>query len=340
MKRELLILWVTTALLLSGCEPGKLTTSGSGSSETVTSTRQGTTKPPAGSNSTKTNPSATLAGTTEPTTTAATNTVVTSTVGTDPIPGILSDLSEYSPGNFKSHALVPLEPDTKKVPDKTRLENEKYRTVFDKYLKLNYPEQPFRILSIEDYQDQGLTYKKATARSKQSADIMMVMYYDGTKIVDSFQKDVISRQNTMNRWRFAFRKIIDPIARSVADDETVNLDVSYDYYPENIENIKLDQILDSKSVEYKRCLEMYFNIGYTDPENVSAVATKIYQKVQAKGYFFHEYYIYLEKTNRVKAAYQVPAELIGNPNFATELKKALTSDQPDNLIRQVERLTP
>lgn len=338
MKKELLILWLTGALLITGCNLGISGTSGTtgpAGSAAVTSVAPGTTKQPAGSTSATTNSTATAPGTTGPT--VPVNAVP---VGTDPIPGILSYPAEYSPGNYKTHALVPLEPNTKLYPDKTRVENEKYRTVFDEYLKLNYPEQTFRVLSIEDYQYAGLTYKKATARSKQSSDIIMVLYFDGTKIVDSFQRDVISRQNTMNRWRFAFRKIIDPIALSVADNETVTLDVSYDYYPENIAKIKLDQILDSKSMEYKRCLEMYFNIGVTDPDKISEIALKIYQKVQAKGYYFQEYYIYLETAGRVRTAYKIPTELIGAPTFTAEMKKALTNDQPENLIQRVQRLHP
>ena len=259
---------------------------------------------------------------------------------TYPTKGILSDPAEYSPGNPKTHAPVPLVPDLTDLTDNTRQESKVYLPVFEDYLKRTYPEQTFRIINIQNYQHQGITYKTARAYSQQSSDILLELYYDGNKIFDSFQKDVVGRQNTMNRWRSEFRKIMDPISRSVADRSEINLDVSYDYYPENISLIKLDQVLDSKSNAYKRCLELYYTVGFTDPVKISDTANRILTQVQSDGYTFGEYFIYLPKASGVKTAYKIPAELIGSPAFAAELQKALTGSSADNLIQVAEPYNP
>lgn len=330
MKRKLLILWIAAGLGLSACQ----------AAPSASVTQSGQTAMTAGSNG-QTAPSA--AGSKAVTTAPPpkkTKPAATAPPVTYPKSGILSDKAEYNPGNPKTHALVPLALDTAALPDNTRPENESYRPVFEEYLKINYPEQPFRVVNIEDYQHQGVTYKKADAYSSGSADLNLRLFYDGIKLFDSFQKDVVSRQNTMNRWRFEFRKILAPLSRPIADRETVNLDVSYDYYKENIELIRLDQALEPLSTAYRRCLELYFNTGYTDPVKVSDTALKIYQTIAAQGYSFQEYFIHLEAAGGVKTTYRIPPELVTSAAFPLEMQKAMSAPQPDQLIQRVQKGQP
>lgn len=330
MKRKLLMLALTASFLLCACQSDPPATAAQPLPITSPAMVSTSAKPPA-----ETGPVATV-----PVSVGSTKPTGTTPVASYPTSGILSDPIEYQPGNPKTHAFVALEPDPKILPDKTRSENDRYRPVFEEYLKFNYPEQTFRLVSIESYQQQGTTYKRATAYSTESSDIIFNLFYDGTNLFDTFEKDVVSRQTTMNRWRFEFRKLLDPISRRIADDDVVNLDVSYDYYKENIEMIKLDQRLDPKSDTYRHALELYFNIGYTNPAKVSSITTQIYQSVEEAGYFFQEYFIYLESTNGIKTAYQIPSELFGDPSFPVHLQKALSDQDPTNLIKLVERLRP
>lgn len=321
MKSKLLILWLWAGLLVTGCFKGS-------------PPAPALTDPVGRTQVTDTSPRRTTAGTNAPASSPATK----ATAGY-PTRGILSDAALWGPDNPKTHAAVPVAPG-KAAPDKTRPENEAYRPIFADYLTRTYPEQPFRIFTIESYQYEGKTFKRASAQSSVSRDILLTLYYDGQKVFDSFQKDVVKRQNTMNRWRFEFRSFLDPIARGVASSEIVKLDVSYDYYPENIELIRLDQPLEPQSGNYRRCLELYFNMGYTDPEKVAQTAWALYGAVRSAGYAFHEYYIYLESARGEKTAYLVPPALTVDPAFPDQLRAALSGDQPGNLIRPVAHPAP
>lgn len=254
-----------------------------------------------------------------------------------PSTGTLSDPEEYAPGNPMTHSPFPIMPDHSGLKDKTGENFEEYRSVFLEHLRQNYPEHEFRLVSIMNYQQDGRTFKEASAYSEESLDIAMKLYYDGTTVTDSFERDVIGRQNTMNRWRRAFRYYLDQISVQVAPVHEVTLDVSYDYYEENIPRIILDAPLEPESREYTRCLEMYFEKGNTEPVKVADTAARIYQAMALQPYRFQEYFIYLEETDGTRAAFQIPLRIIDRPQFLPEMIKALESDSPDNLIRRIER---
>lgn len=253
-----------------------------------------------------------------------------------PLTGILSDPSEYSPGNPRTHAPAPILPDHSQLADKTGEGFEKYRSVFLEHLRQNYPEHSFRLVSIMNHQEDGKTYKEAAAFSEESLDIAMKLYYDGKNVTDSFDRDVIGRRNTMNRWRRAFRYYLDPVSKQVAPLSEVALDVSYDYYEENIPKIILDAPLEAESPDHVRCLEMYFGKGITDPAKVADTAAAIYEAMALQPYRFQEYYIYLEAADGTKSAFQVPLRIVATPLFVPEMRKALQGDSPDHLIRPVD----
>ena len=331
VKPKLIILGLLINILLTGCLFNSNTTVASSSFASSSLITDSSVVATQTTSSAKTTSSA-----------ESTTGIISTTPGATvpPTTGILSDPTEFQPGNPVSHALVNRKPSTKVPADKTRPQNNHYRPIFNDYLAAHYPEQSFRVVSIEDYQRHGLTYKRGTAYSLDSADIIFELIYDGRTLTDSFQEDVVTRQTTMNRWRFEFQKLLDPITRDIADDETVKADVSYDYYPENRERIKLDQELEPKSSTYRRCLELYFNMGYTDSDNVASTASQIYAAIELNGYSFQEYFIYLESAKGVKTAYQIPASLIGDPALADHLKTALSHRNSSSLIKRVERLRP
>lgn len=250
--------------------------------------------------------------------------------------GILSDPKEYSPGNPMTHSPSPLLPDLSELTDKTGEGFDQYREKFQEYLRQVYPEQEFRLVNIMNYQAEGKTYKEASAWSQESLDIVMKLYYDGTTVTDSFQRDVINRQNTMNRWRKSFRYYLDKISSEVAPVHDVALDVSYDYYEENIPKITLDAPLEPESQEYTRCLEMYFARGSTAAELVADTAAEIYQAMALQEYKFQEYFIYLEEPDGTRRNFQVPLRIVGTSLFIPEMLKALAGDSPGNLIQPIK----
>jgi len=109
--------------------------------------------------------------------------------------GIISDSSEYIPGNPKSHSTMPIAHNLSLIIDNTREEDEIYRPVFEEYLKYYYPEYTFQVVNITNFQLAGTTYKKAQAFAAESIDTSMLLFYDGNDILDSFHHDVILRQN-------------------------------------------------------------------------------------------------------------------------------------------------
>lgn len=260
--------------------------------------------------------------------------------GTQPISGILSAEATYTAGNPKSHAPSPQPPKVSSFKDKTTEGFEIYAGIFQAYLKEYYPEQRFRVLSIMNHQMDGKTVKKAFAYSEESLDIRMSLYFDGNSVSDTFQRDVIQRQNTMNRWRRSFRTYLDDISRPIAPLTRVNLDVSYDYYKENIPKIVLDTPLDPQSQDYTRCLEMYFPKARLDVDKVSQTAHAIYQAMADTPYVFQEYYIYLEDSKGRKSAFKVPLSLIAADEFIPEFQKALRSNSAQHLIQRVARPQP
>lgn len=265
---------------------------------------------------------------------------LTSPAGSRPIRGILSESKEYVPGNPMSHALNPVERKLSALPDKTRKENEKYRPFFEEYLNEFYPEYDFRITDIMDYQSAGRTLKKSRAWAAQSTDTAMDLFFDGDQITDSFEQDVIGRRNTMNRWRTEFRKILDPLVNSTLAGNLITPDISFDYYKENTQLIRLDEPLEPRSDRFVRCLELYVKKGQTDPVKISEAAHAIYQAVLIEGYAFQDYYIYLEEETGTRSAWKVPPRLVGSASFPAELQKALTGDHPQNLIQRTARPMP
>ncbi len=252
-----------------------------------------------------------------------------------PVTGILSDPAEYSPGNPKSHSPSPVSRNLSQLVDKTTDGFEEYLGVFKDHLGTHYPEYLFRVVSIMNHQEDGKTFKTATAYSEESQDVFMKLYYDGQTVRDTFEEDVLGRKNTMNRWRKAFRKHLDEISVEVAPVYRVSLDVSYDHYEANIPKIILDSPLEPESQSYIRALDMYFEKGYTDSSRIPELADAVYEAMSYQPYRFQEYFIHLEEANGKKTTYQIPLRLINSAEFIPELTKALTKSSGDDLIQPI-----
>ena len=247
----------------------------------------------------------------------------TQSAGTAPTRGILSDPTELSPGNPRSHAASPVERDLQTLTDKTIGDNETYRAIFNDHLRSKYPEYDFRIIDIMDYQNDGRTFRQARAYSAQSTDFILVLFYDGQRVFDSLERDIIGRRTTLNRWRFEFQGRLDPLSRQILPVAEANLDVSYDYYPETAARIRLDQPLDPTTDDYPRALELYYERPAGAPLAQSQIAASIFQLVHATGYRFTDYYLNLRRPDGTLQTFLIPPDLIGGPALTTELEQAI-----------------
>lgn len=247
----------------------------------------------------------------------------TQSARTYPTRGILSDPSELSPGNPRSHAASPVPRDLTTLTDKTIRDNEIYRAIFSDHLRLKYPEYDFRVIDIMDYQTEGRTFRQARAYSAQSSDFNLVLFYDGQRVFDSFERDIAGRRTTLNRWRYEFQDLLDPLSGQILPVAEANLDVSYDYYPETAARIRLDQPLDPTSDDYPRALELYYERPAGDALAQSHLSASIFQHVLTSGYQFTDYYLNLRRPNGTYQTFLIAPELIGDPLLAAELEKVI-----------------
>lgn len=278
--------------------------------------------------------------------TTASNTLTEITKATSPdssVPGnettIPIDSNEmYGTDNPKTHALKPVVPDLSGVEDKSEPGNEAVKKEFEDYLKKNFPNHEWLLVNITDYDYNNVKYKRGEAFSTSSLDTIIWLYKHPTtnEITDSFERDVVRRFNTMNRWRYDFRPIMDELTTPFYTIGQASVDISYDYYDENIPKIKLDQKLDPKSTEYKRAMEIFFQTGLVDAEKVPEMADNIFKLAKDAGYTFNEYYVYMTTAENTKFDFVIPSSLIASPDFKTEMKNAILN--PNNAINRIKPL--
>ncbi|MFB0958075.1 MAG: hypothetical protein QMB61_03540 [Clostridiaceae bacterium] len=247
--------------------------------------------------------------------------------------GILSDPAHYSKENPKSHPLVPVPRDLTTLTDNTIKANESLRPVFQKYLQENYPEYTFRVADILDYQKEGKTFKQAKAYSKESIDTVFSLYYDGIKVFDSFHRDVIERHSTMNRWRYEFQALLDQHSTQQVPLKQMNLDVSYEQYPDNIPKTKLDQPFEPNSSIFLKSLDLYIFKDQPASFPIGQEAARLLNDTCALGYQFQDIYLYFEQPAGGFVKYRIPPRLINTLSLAAEIDKALTAPGKDNLIQ-------
>lgn len=253
-----------------------------------------------------------------------------------PQTGIISESSEYLPGNPKSHSTKPVARDLSLIIDNTREEDEVYRPVFAEYMKSNYPEHTFRIVNITNFQINGTTYKKAQAYAAESTDISMFLYYDGIDILDSFHQDVILRQNTMNRWRRDFRQLLDPLTREIIPLRSMNLDVSYNLFEENIAKIHLDESFNPDSDDYQRALILFIQRDGLGLDETVAFAATLLETVQSLDYYFDTFYLHHQEASGEYVPYQIPGHLINSQALHTELANVLSNSSVESLIKPIQ----
>ena len=269
------------------------------------------------------------------TTTSKSNSIanpLTNSPGTNPAAGDPNTATPppseefWTEGNPKAYALAPVLPDLAKIRDESAPGTEEVKQEFADYLTRTYPDHDWLVANITDYDSNGVSYQRGEGFSHTSLDTIVWVYKnlaDGS-LTDSFQRDVVQRMNTMTRWRYEFQAIADGLTTPIYPLTEASVDVSYDYYEENIPRIKLDQALDPKSTEYQRAVEIYFRPGLTDPEQVPEMADVIFNTFLTAGYVFTDYYVYMTNSDQTKFDFLVPTELIGSPSFRMELKDAMT----------------
>lgn len=264
----------------------------------------------------------------------------TAPANTEPTAGVLSDPALIAPGNPRTHAELPVPRNLEELVDKTRSENEAYRPVFADHLRRTYPEYSFAIVDIMEYQQDGKTFRQAQAFAHESLDVNLFLYFDGHQVFDSFQRDVIGRRTTMNRWRAEFRSLLDPLSSRLIPVSEASFDVSYDYYDENSLSIRLDQPLDPASTAYPRALELYIERPSADLLVLSTAIHDLFAAVAETGYSFSDYYVHIRQSNGQFISFEIPLRLIGNPLLITEMEQSLRSPGADRLIRPVPKPRP
>lgn len=253
-----------------------------------------------------------------------------------PQSGIISDPIEWSAGNPKSHPKYPVARDLTLLADNTREEDEAYRTVFEDYLKHHYPEYQFRVVNITNFQEDGTSYKKAQAYAAESIDTSMFLYFNGHDIYDSFQNDVILRQNTLNRWRLAFREYLDPLTFEIVPLMTMNLDVSYSPFQDNIAKVHLDEPFSPTATIYQRALNLYIQRDHLSSEETANLAVELLTAVEALDYSFDEYFLHRQSESGHYTLYQIPQRLINSPALGYELEKILRDPAFDSPIKLIQ----
>lgn len=335
MKKIFLLYSILSALIISGCAINSPSTSTLDNTEDILESTQSTQTTL--SDSTNGLPHTPILSTNSFSSSSkiSSSSMFENKVVTLPQTGIISEPSEYFPGNPKSHSRKPLARDLSLIIDNTREEDEIYRPLFNEYLSYHYPEYTFQVMNITNFQIDGITYKKAQAFAAESIDTSMFLYYDGNEIFDSFYHDVILRQNTMNRWRKDFRELLDPLTREIIPLKSMNLDVSYTSFEENIAKIRLDEPLDPDSNVYKRALNLYIQRDHLSLDETVTFATSILESVQALSYDFDAFYLHHQEDSGEYTRYQIPAHLINSQALQSELAKVLSGPLVESLIQRV-----
>lgn len=318
MKIRILQLLILSALLISGCSLNLRTPAGPAETTTATSVSQSDTAP-------------TLNHTTQ--TTAPPTGSTQTTPASIPAKGILSDPAEYGPGNPKSHAAQPVPRDLALLEDKTREEDEVYREIFEDHLKQHYPEYSFRVIDIMNFQSNGTTFKRSRGYAAQSQDIAMDLYYDGAKVFDSFQQDVVERGNTMDRWRMEYRRLLEPLTLEIIPLKLAYPDVSFDHFEDSWSSFRLDEPFDPESAVHPKTLDLYLQRDGLDRVQTSDAASQIFQKIHSMEFRFNEYYLNQQSESGNYLSYQIPLRLIGNQSLTAEIEQVLSGADSAYLIK-------
>lgn len=332
MKHIFLLTLIFTSLLTSSCELNQTTGTQLNNpiSNHITAATNNPTK-----NTTTTN-SSENSGFSTNSQEVSTSTAFGSDSFHSPQSGIISDPLEWSAGNPKSHPIKPIARDLTLIADNTREEDESYRPVFEDYLKQHYPEYRFRVVNIANFQQDGTSYKKAQAYAAESIDTSIFLYFDGNNIYDSFYNDVILRQNTLNRWRLAFREYLDPLTFEIAPLRFMNLDVSYSPFQENIAKVRLDEPFLPTATNYHRALNLYIQRDYLSSEGTANLAVGLLTAVEALDYSFDEYFLHRQNESGQYALYQIPERLIDSPALGYQLEKILSDPSFDSPIKLIQ----
>lgn len=237
--------------------------------------------------------------------------------------------------NPKDYSNNPIMPDLSNLSDKSDADKD----FFIKYAARSYPKFTWTIVDCQKSKDEKGEFISAKAYSNESLDVHMTIYDRQGTITDSFKEDVIDRRNTFNRWRKLYMEELKEKVDGLGEDNEVYVDISYDYFKENIEVAKLDSPFDPNDVAIKEAMEVSFAYGILDPDKVAAKAAKYLQEIDSLGYKADEYYVRVFPVDKAtKDVYInwfiIPPSLIASPNLEDEIRKALLNPSSSmNLVK-------